>query len=102
MITSIVPEGHPLNNPTQATKERRVGVERRHRHPLHNPAQATKERNVGMDDGTDILSITPHKRRRSAVGRNDGTDTLSRRGNRHPRCKKPARREMEALEKSIA
>ena len=25
MITSIVPEGHPLNNPTQATKERRVG-----------------------------------------------------------------------------
>ncbi len=25
MITPIVPEGHPLNNPTQATKERRVG-----------------------------------------------------------------------------
>ena len=34
MITSIVPEGHTLNNPTQATKER----------------------NVGVDDGTDTLS----------------------------------------------
>ena len=59
MITSIVPEGHPLNNPIQATKER-------------------------------------------SMGRNGVTDTLSRRGNRHPRCKKPARREREALEKSVA
>ncbi|MCR4858287.1 MAG: hypothetical protein K5890_08855 [Bacteroidales bacterium] len=44
-LSSIVPEGHPLNNPTQATKER----------------------GVGRNDGTDTLSITPHKRRRSVV-----------------------------------
>ena len=56
MITSIVPEGHPLNNPTQATKERRVG----------------------MDDGTDTLSITPHKRRRSAVWGGTTAPTPSR------------------------
>ena len=42
MITSIVPEGHPLNNPTQATKERRVGAERRHRHPLAARESASK------------------------------------------------------------
>ena len=48
---------------------------------LNNPTQATKER---------------------SMGRNGVTDTLSRRGNRHPRCKKPARREREALEKSVA
>ena len=56
MITSIVSEGHPLNNPTQATKERRVG----------------------MDDGTDTLSITPHKRRRSAVWGGTTAPTPSR------------------------
>ena len=80
IIASIVPEGHPLHNPTQATKKRRVG----------------------MDDGTDTLSITTHKRRRSAgVGMDGGTRTLSRRGSRHPRCLKFARREREALEKAL-
>ncbi len=45
MITSIVPEGHTLNNPTQATKER-----------------------VGWNDDTDTLSITPHKAKAAVWG----------------------------------
>ena len=40
------------------------------------------------------FSVTPHGR----VGWNDGTENLSRRGSRHPRCMKLARREREALE----
>jgi hypothetical protein len=41
------------------------------------------------------FSVTPHGR----VGWEDGTDTLSRRGSRHQRCMKLARRERETLEK---
>ena len=72
IIASIVPEGHPLNNPTQATKKRRVG----------------------MDDGTDTLSITPHKRRRSAEWGGTAAPTPSRGAGAGI-----ARREREALEK---
>ena len=54
-LSSIVPEGHTLNNPTQATKERCVG----------------------RDEDTDILSITPHKRRRSAMWGGTKTPTSS-------------------------
>ena len=42
MITPIVPEGHPLNNPTQATKEHSVGVGRQRRHPLAARESASK------------------------------------------------------------
>jgi hypothetical protein len=55
----------------------------------HCPLQTCSE-------GTPV-SVTPHGR----VGWNDGTDTLSRRGSRHPRCRKLARREREALEKCV-
>ena len=55
-LSSIVPEGHPLNNPTQATKEH----------------------SVGRGGGTDTLSITPYKRRRSAVWGGTSAPTPSR------------------------
>ena len=81
-LSSIVPEGHPLNNPTQATKEHSVG--RGGGTDILSTTPHKRRRSaVGWDDGTDILSTTPHKRRRSAVGWDDGTDTLSRRGSRH-------------------
>ena len=50
-------------------------------------------------EGTILLCNLTQATKGRCVGWDDGSDIRSRRGNRHPRCIKLARREREALEK---
>ena len=64
-------------------------------------AQGKKYKLLSLLSRRDTILLTPHKRNEveCSVGMDGGTHTLSRRGSRHPRCLKFARREREALEK---